>query len=240
MMYKVNPKTDGSGIICAIPQKGICPQGCPDCFFQSGRSYLEPLDENTPNMPSEIEATNRVVRVNDGNDSNVERDLVLYNTQHYRHKFYNTSIPKPFDLPFVLTVNPGKITNVTFSELDPIPKTLMFARFRANTWNTPEMDRAIAYYTSKGVPVVLTFMAYWKYEGSIPKSHVINYIMRKRTINEYLAITTSAWRRVMRRYEDNPLVHSCGKIEGEKGKSGCKFCGNCLREYYATLERMRT
>jgi len=239
-MYKENPKTAGSGIICAIPQKGECPQKCPDCFFQSGRSYLEPLVENLPNMPSEIDATNCVVRVNDGNDSNVNRELVMKSTAHYRHKFYNTSIPKPFDEPFVLTVNPGKMTDVSFHNLDPIPKTLMFVRFRANTWNSELMDDAVAYYTSKNVPVVLTFMAYWKYEGSIPKAQVTKYVMRKRTLNTYLAITTLAWRRVMRRYEDNPLVHSCGKIEGEKGKSGCKFCGNCLREYYATLERMRT
>jgi len=43
MGYKENPKTKGSGIVCAIPQKGICPNRCEDCFFQSGRSY-----ENTP------------------------------------------------------------------------------------------------------------------------------------------------------------------------------------------------
>jgi hypothetical protein len=173
-------------------------------------------------MPSDEEAKNRIVRVNDGNDSNVERELVLRETARYQHKFYNTSIPKPFDLPWVLTINPGKMTDVDFHKLDPIPKTLMFVRFRANTWNSELMDDAVAYYTRCNVPVVLTF-----------------YMLRKRTLNEYLAITTSAWRRVMQRYEDNPLVHSCGKIEGEKGKSGCKYCGNCLREYYATMERLR-
>jgi hypothetical protein len=190
-------------------------------------------------MPTDIESTNRVVRVNDGNDSNVEHELVLKSTAHYRHKFYNTSIPKAFDFPWVLTVNPGEMTDKSFHKLDPIPKTLMFVRFRANTWNLELMDEVVAYYTSKNVPVVLTFMAYWKYEGSIPKAQVTKYVMRKRTLNSYLAITTAAWCRVMRHHEDNPLVHSCGKIEGEKGKSGCKFCGNCLREYYATLERMR-
>lgn len=238
-MYKENPKTAGSGIICAIPQKGECPMHCSDCFFQSGRSYLEPLASNLPNMPSEEQATNRVVRVNDGNDSNVERKLVLASTWHYRHKFYNTSISKPFDEPWVLTINPGNNTDKDFWALDPAPKSLMFVRFRANTWNSKMMDDAVAHYTSRGVPVVLTFMAYFKYEGNVPKEHVKDYTMRKRTLNEYLAITTAAWRRVMQRYEDNPLVHSCGKIEGEKGKSGCKFCGNCLREYYATMERLR-
>ena len=51
MNYIENPKTKGSGIITCIPQEGICPMKCDDCFFQSGRSYLEPLDINLPNMP---------------------------------------------------------------------------------------------------------------------------------------------------------------------------------------------
>lgn len=48
MSYIENPKTKGSGIVCAIPQTGVCPIGCEDCFFQSDRSFLEPLDENLP------------------------------------------------------------------------------------------------------------------------------------------------------------------------------------------------
>jgi|GEM_PF-4975445 len=28
--YIENPKTKGSGIICCIPQTGVCPIGCPD------------------------------------------------------------------------------------------------------------------------------------------------------------------------------------------------------------------
>lgn len=43
-----NPKCKGSGIITCIPQAGRCPNNCADCFFQSGRSYLEPLEENLP------------------------------------------------------------------------------------------------------------------------------------------------------------------------------------------------
>lgn len=57
MRYKENPKTKGSGIIACIPQTGVCPNKCEDCFFQSGRSYLEPLEENLPNMPTVEMAT---------------------------------------------------------------------------------------------------------------------------------------------------------------------------------------
>ena len=46
MSYIENPKTKGSGIIACIPQKGLCPNKCEDCFFQSGRSYLEPLEHD--------------------------------------------------------------------------------------------------------------------------------------------------------------------------------------------------
>jgi len=45
---------------------------------------------------------------------------------------------------------------------------------------------------------------------------------------------------VMANFKHNKLVSSCGKIEGEKGDTKCRFCGNCLREYFATMERIRT
>jgi len=41
------------------------------------------------------------------------------------------------------------------------------------------------------------------------------------------------------RYKYNKWVYSCGKIEGEKGTTACRHCGNCLREYFATCERIR-
>ena len=66
------------------------------------------------------------------------------------------------------------------------------------------------------------------------------YIKRKRTLNEYFAITTDAWESVMARYKYNRWVYSCGKVEGEKGGGGCRHCGNCLREFFATRERMET
>jgi len=237
-MYKENPKTKGSGIICAIPQTGECPMRCPDCFFQSGRSYLEPLVDNLPNMPSLEEAKHRIVRVNDGNDSNVDRELVLSSTAIYDDKFYNTSKPRPFDFPWVLTVNPGGMTDASFHKLDPIPPSLMFVRVRANTWNSGVTDDVVAYYTSRNVPVILTFMRYWKYEGSIPKGSVTNYKKKVHITNEYCLIGRRAWQSIVDRYPDNPLVYSCGK-DYEEGKSGCKFCGNCVREYYNTLERLR-
>lgn len=243
MGYKENPKTKGSGIVCAIPQKGICPNKCDDCFFQSGRSLFEPLDENLPNIPARNDAQSRIVRVNDGNDSNVDRGTVIAATREFEHKFFNTAIPEnldTFDAPIVLTINPGAMIDADFHRIHA--DNLMFVRFRANTWNSKLQHEAARYYAEQQTPIVLTFMAYFDTAEKIPPDHKANYTFRKRTLNHYWAITTKAWRKIMRSYENTPYekwVYSCGKIEGEAGTSACRFCGNCIREYYATLERMR-
>jgi hypothetical protein len=242
MNYKENPKTKGSGIICCIPQEGRCPNGCEDCFFQSGRSYLEPLGENLPNMPPCEYVERRVVRVNDGNDSNVNRDKVLGYTSHYHHKFYNTAIPRDlesFNAPVVLTINPGLMTDTTFIIIKA-PRNLMFVRFRANTWNQYLMHKAVEHYAAQEIPIIATFMAY--FGGAIPEEHKQYYTFRKRTLNSYWAITTAAWRSLMSYWQDTEYekwVYSCGKVEGERGITACRFCGNCIREYYATIERLR-
>lgn len=239
LKYIENPKTRGSGIICAIPQTGHCPNECEDCFFQSGRSYLEPLEHNLPNIPPADMAKGRIVRVNDGHDSNIRRGLVIEYTKHFPDKFYNTAIPKSlekFPAPVVLTLNPGKMTDSNFHKLDTIPNNLMFVRFRTNTWNLGLADEAVGYYGDRKVPIILTFMAYFKTSSTIKNPQ--DYTFRSRTLNPYWAITTEAWERVMDRYKRNKWVYSCGKIEGEMGISLCRHCGNCLREYFATKERM--
>jgi len=236
MAYIENPKTRGSGIVCCIPQTGECPNRCKDCFFQSGRSYLEPLSENLPNMPPVD--TNCVVRVNDGNDSNVNREKVIADTAQYPHRFFNTAIPKhleEFPAPVVLTVNPGDQTDASPVLLKEIPPNLMYVRFRANMWNCRQCDAVVAHYCKQQVPVVLTFMAYHELE-SIPHHYRDGYSFRKRTLNPYWAITHAAWKSVMAAYEKEPLVHSCG-TENVPGGSACKNCGNCLREYFATTAR---
>jgi len=243
--YKENPKTAGSGIVCAIPQTGPCPNGCEDCFYQAGRSYLEPLAANLPNLPSAAMTTGRVVRINDGNDSNVRRSEVVAAAGRYAMRFYNTAIPDDlagFDAPVVLTVNPGTMTDRAFHQLAKIPSNLMFVRVRTNTWNLDTVVRpAVAYYASRSVPAVLTFMAY--FHGTVAQAYRNDYVFRRRTLNHYQAIRTAAWRRIMRIWEGGPeekWVYSCGKLEGENGDTSCKRCGNCLREYFAAMERIKT
>lgn len=244
MPYIENPKTKGSGIICAIPQKGKCPHECTDCYFQSGRSYLEPIDENTPNIPPIEECIGRIVRINDGNDSNNDIDTVLkyaYMLAETRVDFFfNTSIPLDLERlpgPVVLTVNPGKLTDEMYWILDKIPRNLMFVRVRVNTWNRKVVNNAIHFYTSKDIPVVLTFMRYYIDADKIPIDHRGAYIEKKHVMNTYQVITPIACKLIVQRYEDNPLVLQCGR---EGISSACSLCGTCIGLYYRCKEQMRT
>ena len=232
-----NPKTKGSGILCAIPQRGTCPLKCSDCFFQSGRSYLEPLDRNLPNLPSPEEAEGRVIRMNDGNDSNNERSLVIKTATRYRDVFFNTAIPKDlgsFPCPVVLTANPGKMTDGAACLLSDPSANLMFVRVRTNTWNLHVVDEVVAHYTRKGFPVVLTFMAYYRQE--IPDHEKHKYEFKKRTLNSYWCIRDRYWDIIANWYRDNPLVYTCGR---DSRTYSCARCGVCLREYFVTKERLR-
>jgi hypothetical protein len=233
MGYIKNPKTDGSGILAAIPQKGTCPINCEDCFFQSGRSYLEPLEKNLPNLPSKKMSKNRVVRINDGNDSNNNKEEVIKATKGYEMKFYNTSVPNfDFDAPVVFTINPSKKTNTSWYKLPVIPNNLMFVRIRVNTWNLGDVVvPATLYYSKLNVPVVLTFMAY--YELEIPEEHKSYYEFKKRTLNSYYVLNNSKVEEIMNIFVNNKYVYRCCE------KGNCERCGNCIREYFVTMERLR-
>ncbi len=255
MPYIENPKTKGSGIWAVIPQQGRCPNNCDHCFFQGhGRSFLKPIEENTPNMLPVEDSIGRVIRVNDGNDSNHQRELVMEMTKDYTMKFYNTCVPEIFqlnDAPVVLTINPGNMTDTKWHRLALIPKNLMFVRIRTNMWNlNTVVIPAVKYYTEKEVPVVLTFMAYYQKGDEIPDDIKIKsfrykrrleqtYVFRKRTLNSYWAITTIAWEFIMEKFKHNHWLYSCSKIEGELGTYKCHRCGNCLREYFYTMEKFR-
>ncbi len=234
MSYKENPKTKNSGIICCIPQSTVCPQKCPDYFFQSGRSYLESLDKNLPNIPTDT--SGRIVRINDGNDSNVERSIVELTASKYSNYFFNTSISKQLDkfsAPVVFTCNPGEMIDIKFHKLDKKPDNLMFVRVRVNAWNARTVVKnAVKYFTDMDIRVVLTFVAY--FTTYIPKTHKEFYTYKVRTINAYYCINKQMLD-VEGMFEDSPLVYTCGY----KGTHECHRCGNCIREFYRVKEEMR-
>jgi len=234
--YIWNPKVKGSGIITAIPQTGVCPNKCEDCFFQSGRSYLEPLEKNLPHLPP-IELTkNRIVRINDGNDSNVERELVERAASKYQMYFFNTALPadlEKFSGPVVLTVNRGLATDSGYAQV-PASDNLMFVRIRTNVWNLDTVVKpAVDFYSERGVAIVLTFMAY--YTEKIPEANKGCYEWKKRTLNSYWVLKQVFVERIMEDYIRNPFVYSCGV----KGRYECMFCGNCVREYFNAMDRLR-
>lgn len=113
--------------------------------------------------------------------------------------------------------------------LDPILSNLMFVRFRTNCWNLDLLDRVVSHYTEREVPVILTFMAY--YEGKIPEKFKKCYSFRKRTINDYWAITHAAWQKIMDRYQDNVWVYSCGREEFQ-GATSCKRWGKLFARIF--------
>ena len=243
-MYIENPKTEGSGILCAIPQSdGLCPRSCSDCFFMSGLSYLEPHAENLPNMPDPEIAKNFVVRVNDGLDSATlsytERDQIV---RKYPDHFYNTSILMHLNKygPFVLTINPDHMTYTDFIKLKAPPENLMFVRFRANMWNQEILRDAVAYYTAQNVHIVITFMAYFNDADAVKtinEEYTQYYTFRKRTLNSYWTINRLGWYVIWHasQHYRNPFVSTCGR-DAEHHK--CSDCGVCLREYWKTKARM--
>ena len=103
---KRNPKQEGTSYFDCIPQTGPCPIGCNQCFFNRPGAYYVPLDQ-LPLVPTPEEVGDGIVRMNCGNDSNNQRDLVIATAQRYKHYFFNTSVRNlDFPGPVVLTANP--------------------------------------------------------------------------------------------------------------------------------------
>lgn len=80
-------------------------------------------------------------------------------------------------------------------------------------------------------------MAY--YDTPVPEIWKDSYIFKKRTLNSYWVIKSYYWEIIMDEFKYNPWVYSCSKTEGEKAIRSCSRCGNCIREYFVTKERMR-
>jgi hypothetical protein len=226
--YLGNPKLLGTNIIDCIPQTGECPKQCPECFYNGGR-FFRTLDE--PWMPSEEDVGHKIVRVNSGHDSNIDKDLVLEKTKHYGNKFYNTSVPDfNFPDPVVFTCNGGKNS---FIKLVPPTSNLMFVRVRTNSWDLSAINDIIDHYWKiHGIPVVLTFMRY--YNGDlIPKDFKKDYEWKKSILNEYFCIKQEAILRIMARFRGTGL-----KMCGTPVSSTCIDCGNCENYYWQTRNKM--
>ena len=115
----------------------------------------------------------------------------------------------------------------------------MFVRLRVSSTNLPYIDQAVRWWTSDGIPVALTFMAYYDAEPVVPESiqGLVGgpcYGWRVRHINSYFCPTKPFMRWVLKRYETNRLVSMCGSID----LAYCRACRNCETYYWQAKKRM--
>jgi len=241
MSYIENPKTKGSGIYCAIPQEyEPCRRNCKNCFYQGGRSYLEPLAQNLPNMPPKEILDNFVIRVNDGLDSCQNVYDVIDKTRNIPNKFYNTASYAPylFNLlsecgPYVLTLNPGDMTDdeiyYPFIQMNHKP---MAVRFRANMWNRDLLNVAIQLWCKDfGVPLIITFMRYYEEDPHI-KKYPAYYNKKEHILNPSWSVNDAGWSNISVLYWTYDLVFTCG---AGPDLHLCKDCGICLQLYWQDM-----
>jgi hypothetical protein len=242
-MTKRNPKQEGSNVFDCKPQSGLCPMNCAECFYnRPGAFYVDP---EKPHMPTVEEVGDGILRVNSGHDSNSERDMVIAATDAFPRRFFNTSIPKfDFPAPVVFTANrkeeepawwPCSVVDIA---------NVMFVRLRVSSTNLAHVYDAIGRWANKGVPVVLTFMAYYTAEPTEPDEVSASmlglpcYVWKQRHVNSYWCATPEFISLVM--YQARAiggrgrLVTLCGTLESNY----CRDCRNCETYYWQAVKRL--
>jgi hypothetical protein len=184
-------------------------------------------------MPSPEEVGDGIMRVNSGHDSNIEREKVIQETSIYPRRFFNTSIPKfDFPGPVVLTANPREERDYYKPPEKDIPN-LMYVRLRVSSSNLDLIKAAVLDWTWCGVPVVLTFMAY--YDCDPPDR--TKYIWQTRHINDYWCATDEFRDETVLQMKEYGYrrVFMCGSIVSNK----CKDCHLCEALYWQTIKQMQ-
>ena len=234
-----NPKQEGTPFFDCIPQVGPCPINCSQCFYNRPGAYYVPIDK--PHVPTPEEVGDGIVRMNCGNDSNNQRDLVIEAAKKYQRFFFNTSIPRyDFPGPVVLTANPKEEDEAHYARPCLGPQNLMFVRLRTSSTNLRLVDRAVVSWTAAQIPVVITFMSYYDHEPVVPLDVAAAvsgpcYEWRVRHINSYWCPTRNFMCHVLNRYAGNRLVSMCSSLN-----SGyCRNCRNCETYYLQTMKRLR-
>ena len=241
-----NPKQDDTLLWDCIPQVGPCPIGCNQCFYNRPGAYYVPIDK--PQIPTiEEVGVDGIVRMNCGNDSNNQRELVIAAAQQYRQFFFNTSVARyDFPGPVVLTANPKEEEDNFhrpawhWGNWASPADNLMFVRLRTSATNLDLIDKAVRMWTTAQVPVVLTFMAYYDKEPVVPPAMLAAvgeacYEWRVRHINSYWCPTKPFIRHVLSLFRDNRLVSMCASVNSPYYRE----CRNCETYYLQTMKRMR-
>jgi len=232
-MHKRNPKQDGSNVFDCKPQSGKCPMNCNQCFYNREDAFY--VDRDSPWMPPLEDVGDGIMRVNSGHDSNCQRSFVIDQTEQYSKRFFNTSIPKfEFPGPVVFTANPKEEERAVLPmDVEPVPENIMFVRLRVSSTNLEFVENAASCWSAVGVPVVLTFMAYYDHEPECPE----NYEWKQRHINSYWCPTPKFLSDTLQQIREyaGRSVTLCGSVNEYK----CMSCRNCETYYYQTVKRMR-
>jgi hypothetical protein len=227
-----NPKLIDTNTWDCIPQAGKCPIDCNQCFFnREGAFYTE-----TPSVPTVEEVGDSIVRMNCGNDSNNDRRLVIKTALQYKHFFFNTSIPVfDFPGPVVFTANACEEKPATTPGVVDVPPNLMFVRLRVTTTNLALVKQATHRWTKAGVPVVLTFLAYYDKQPEVPKDFPLLgeecYVWKVRHINSYWCPTPVFMRYAMNYVRGTSRPNRFVSMCGGYNDSYCHSCRNC-ESYY--------
>lgn len=228
-----NPKLEGSNIIDCIPQTGPCPNDCSECYYNDDRFYRT---KDEPLLPSEWDAEDKIVRVNSGHDSNVDRGKVIEATKQYKDKFYNTSIPQfNFPGPVMFTCNGRELNHWFYAVTRSDDDNIMAVRHRTTIWNSIYSLRdTIIHYNHQhpAIPVVITPMRF-KEQESIHPQYRQYYEFKEHVLNSWWIPNKKAWEFWQYNYHPHGLILYCGSYE-----SGlCKDCGNCEQLYLQWKER---
>lgn len=210
--------------------------------------------------PTVDEVGDGIVRMNCGYDSNVDRRLVVEVAKNYKHVFFNTSVLRlDFPGPVVFTANPEEESGYWTPEdtVDDL-SNLMFIRLRVSASNLEQVEVAIREWSRIGVPIVLTFMAYYE-QPVVERVHIkaMNndhdlvehfqtndtllldtlYQYRKRHVNSYWCPTERFMRYVLQRMKKigGRHVTMCGLPDSY----WCKDCRNCEIYYLQTIKRLK-
>jgi hypothetical protein len=238
-----NPKLEGSNLLDCIPQTGQCPNNCLECYYNAD-GFFRTKDE--PLIPTLEDAAGKIIRVNSGHDSNIQKELVLETTARYPKKFFNTSMPNfDFPAPVVFTCN-GRDTDKSAMMVVDYLDNLMAVRFRTNPWNLGLLEAVMNYYTAQNtIPLTITFMRYTKLE-LIPEEHQESYEFKESILNTYYILKKEVqeqiltWERVqlgdiwssdLGFYKDKGEIKKMVGMCGTSTSSLCKDCSRCEMLY---------
>lgn len=235
-----NPKQFRSNLVDCIPQKGPCPIDCPECYYN-----LNFYAGHEPIVPKPEDVKDKIVRVNSGNDSNVDVELVIKAALKYENFFFNTSIDRlNFPGPVVFTANADETRDAIVVANRP---NLMFVRLKTSPANLNKVQRAVEFYISRTVPVVITFMRYFEKRRAeevfddanyhiIPPSFEDVFEHKTHIKNSWWQLTEEAKVKIasyLGVYE-NILINTCGSIKSPF----CKDCRNCEAFYWISKNRI--